>query len=132
MFGAVPAEEFPVLARSRFVLFALLPLCLTWVLACGPTASGDAQCGAFDLTQNGPPEMCSSMSACPGTDLCVGGFCVGSVCEAGTCESVGTAYACVTPPADSGASTDAGADAPADSPSPDAGTDASKDAAAGQ
>jgi len=76
--------------------------------------------------------MCGSMSACLGTDLCVGGFCIGSVCEIGTCEAVGgTTYACTTAPADSGASQDAAADAPADSSSPDV-VDASKDVAAGQ
>jgi hypothetical protein len=119
-----------VLARSPF---ALLALCLTWISACGPTASGDAPCGQFDLTQNGQSEMCGSMSTCPGTDLCVGGFCIGSVCETGTCELAGgTTYACRTPPADSGASQDAAADAPADSSSSPDVVDASKDVAFGQ
>jgi hypothetical protein len=107
-------------------------------LACGPTGAGDVPCGQFDLTQNGPIEMCGSASDCPGSDMCIDGFCVGTVCDAGMCEpTTGTDYACSTSTGTSkDAAADSRADASADSGSHDAhadarrGSDASKDVAA--
>jgi hypothetical protein len=117
----------------RLFLLVLMPLAALAAMAvpaCGPTGNGDIPCGQLDLDQNGQFEMCGSMSDCPGSDLCVGGFCVGSVCEAGTCEpgTSGHPYACTSGAAEAGPSRDAAKDSHADAPDDHTTHDAHADA----
>jgi hypothetical protein len=89
---------------------ALLVLGVTGVPACGPTGTGNVQCGQVDITNNGQNETCASQAGCPGTDVCFGGYCIGSMCPAGTCKPDDAGpypYVCVTGSVDSGRSMDA-------------------------